>query len=323
MIDEESMDLLLLKYFKGDISKKEKELIDKWLNEDSKNKTFFDQAARIWEAMEITPSLECDYNKAWNIHLSKRKANKSSFWNQSFFIRVAAIFLFLLALSSVIFFVKNRSTQIKIYASNKSREIFLPDSTKVTLNKGSELSYAQNYNYRKNRYVHLDGEAFFEVNHNPQKPFIVKTNCVEVKVLGTQFNLNSISNNKIIDLNVFEGRVSFKDLQSRNIIIVDKGQKVHFDRESRIFSKPSLLEENSISWKTGELVFRNQSLQVVFNDLEKYFDRKIILKDKALGKMKISARFYESESIEEIVKSISIALDIPLKLKDNCITVEN
>jgi ferric-dicitrate binding protein FerR (iron transport regulator) len=197
--------------------------------------------------------------------------------------------------------------------------IVLPDSSRVLLNSGSTLTFNNNFK-SGSRQVFLDGEAFFKVRKSPHNPFRVKTSALELEVLGTEFNMKAYSNEQAITTTLVTGSIKVTDNDYSNSILIKPNQKLVFSKESQ---KMKLEEIDDFSpetgWKEGRLVFRNQSLEELEHELERWFDVEIEFADDNVKARRFSGTL-ERESILEVISYFGRSKYVAYKIEDNVIT---
>ena len=186
----------------------------------------------------------------------------------------------------------------------------LPDGSKAWLNSGSELSYPVVFNTAERR-VHLSGEAFFKVQKS-ETPFFVSNSGPEIKVYGTEFNVNSYADEEQVTVALAEGKISL-DLNGREEFLVP-GQVSIFDKKA----KKILIETTSTilysSWREGKYIFREAPLSTVLRILQRQHRVNIQLKDKELGNYRYNMTI-NNESLEQILQMLSISAPIKYNYK--------
>lgn len=213
----------------------------------------------------------------------------------------AAIILVVIGLGwfSVGFFNKNNTNSIEIVhkTSNGVKETFdLEDGTKIILNSESFVKVEKSFNNTE-RKISFKGEAFFEVAHNAEKPFIITSNGAEIKVLGTSFNAVSYPEKNILRVALKTGKVRLTaNLQFTEIVA---GETVEYNFATNKFSKSKFDIEKDLGWINNKLVFENESLKNVIESLEKTYGVKITY-DKNLELEKITVTF-DNQSIEQVL----------------------
>lgn len=189
--------------------------------------------------------------------------------------RVAAVFLFALLISGISFFIgsetnlfyKSSWVEVSTEAGQRSM-VTLPDRSLVWLNAGTVLKYFPD---KKERKVYLVGEAYFEVNHSPDYPFIVETGEVKIKVLGTKFNVSHYPGSKITEASLLSGKIAMSFAKNDKVIAIRPGEKVSYNSENQIIYKTNSIEYNDFLWRQGVLVFENVSFNELIVKLERYY----------------------------------------------------
>lgn len=208
----------------------------------------------------------------------------------------------------------------------------LPDGTHVWLNAGSKLTYDKEFNSSR-REVTLTGEGYFDVVRNEKKPFIIHTEKMDVKVLGTRFNVKSYPNDKATEAALIHGsiEVSLKDRPLEKIILKPNEKIVVANRDTFLSvsngprsQKASLeplvaikhltyqKEDSSIietSWLDNKLVFEDESFKDLALKMERWYGVSIIFKDEKTAAMRFTGAF-ESETIEDAMRALKITATV-------------
>jgi len=235
---------------------------------------------------------------------------------------------------------------IKVPYGSKTT-IELPDSTKVILNSGSSLQYADDFG-DSTRTVYLNGEAFFDVTRDKLKPFYVKTHEATIKVLGTQFNVKAYPRDDIMETTIVSGSVEvFPTRQTYNgemkeykRILLKPNEKIVIARDTITKTKAGegIIPDNSIlkatiaaqaaeetqtdiAWKNNVLILSNEPLSEIITKLERWFNADITMNDNELGRVRFSARF-SGESISEVLYALSLTQPFTYDIKKNVIKIE-
>lgn len=200
-----------------------------------------------------------------------------------------------------------RGRMIEISAlDNTVKSVTLPDGSLVSLNSNTHLIYPPKFGDHT-REVTIEGEAFFEVKPNPQKPFIIHAGTAQVKVLGTSFNVRAYPGAREMEVIVRTGKVqvlnSKNQSEQNDELILTPGQKATLVHRSHTLVKSTNENPNYIAWKTHELVFRATSLDEVIDNLENVYKVKIQLQDPQSGKQLLTAHF-NNYSLDFILKVI-------------------
>ncbi len=192
----------------------------------------------------------------------------------------------------------------KITKLGQKSILTLLDGTRITLNAGSKLMYPTKFG-KEIREVRLEGEAYFEVTSNPQKPFIVKSGEVTTTVLGTKFNIKAYPGETDIKVALLEGKVKVSKKvknDSEDIFLLPKQQLV-YNRNTKKERISEFDPRKIIGWRNNVLVFENEKLSEILTTLERAFGIKLEIKDKKAAQKRISADF-EDESFWAIIEVI-------------------
>ena len=180
----------------------------------------------------------------------------------------------------------------------------LSDNTRVHLNSGSSLRYPIRF-AGDIREVFLTGEGFFEVTKDEVRPFVVKTGEVDVRVLGTSFNVNAYPENSELMATLLEGsvKVEFNNLLSN--IILKPNEQLVYDKHTKAHNLRMPEIDDVTAWQRGELVFSNMYLEDIFTSLERKFPYAFVYSLHSLKKNTYSFRFSKQANLEEVMKIIS------------------
>lgn len=201
--------------------------------------------------------------------------------------------------------------------------VVLPDGTHIYLNQGSQLSYADDFN-KSSRSINFEGEAFFEIAANPEKPFIISTQNIGVKVLGTSFNLSSIKQDEHIELHLQSGKVLVYSVDEQGMMLeqlqLNPGEKATFSKESGLLTRNEIQGINHLAWKTGVLEFHNTPLPEVLEALAKVYDLHFVAESNC-NDLILTARF-ENESAESILQTLEFVFNLNISDKGDHILIQ-
>lgn len=311
----------LLRYLLGDITKDETRLIEKWLDASVQNRELLDELERTWlETGKLNPApIAVNMDAAWTkIHkritpdqIKTQRLKKKNRRLLPRIIRIAAAIVLFIGLYQV-FTILNSSKQIILIAELEQVNDSLPDGSKVALNKQSTLEVKKGFN-SETREVKLQGEAFFDIQANPDKPFIISAGGSFIKVLGTSFNVQAYPDS-MLEVFVKSGVVNLYMIDeltgdTASVILV-AGEKGIVPRVSKRPEKVSK-EPSELFWFNRTLVFKETKLKKVVELLEKYYNVSIVAGADLLENSKLSSTF-KDESIEHILDVIASSLELKL-----------
>lgn len=197
----------------------------------------------------------------------------------------------------------------KMTALGERAIINLLDGSTITLNADSKLKYPVHFEGNL-REVFLEGEAFFEVDKDSSKPFIVHSSNLATTVLGTKFNVKSFASDEDIEVSLVEGKVKVsnkKSVGNEDIIILKPSQQLVYDKAASVSSVEEFDTQKETGWIDNHLKYDNEPLSKVFVELERAYGVKFELADKATGKKKITANFKNDSfrTVSEVIKRLT------------------
>jgi transmembrane sensor len=300
------------------ITSEESLLLDEWINKNSENRKQFDEALLLWHNTVHQPDLTTfDNSEAW-MKVSERVQPRVQIRTIRFYVsRIAAAICIMGVLAVTYRYFNKQSDDSHIVIRTKAgetKEIRLPDSSKVWLNENSELSYTKPFLQDTIRIVTLNGEAFFDVTHNAQKSFIVRNNSFNTRVLGTSFNLNLHAIHPSII--VVTGKVRFsycEDDSLKSSVIAEAGYQAELSKDQLI---KSVSKKNKMAWHTGILEFQNEALEEVVQDIISLYHVPIKLDISSTQNYKYTG-VIEHLSLETAIETICFSLNLHWKKTSN------
>lgn len=202
------------------------------------------------------------------------------------------------------------------------KTVRLPDGTQVWLSPSTLLEYPFAFE-GGTREVKLSGEAFFEVAHDASHPFIITSDNIQTKVLGTSFNIQAYHNQKKIAVMVVTGKVKISNLgavhdKMKNVEIA-ANQKAVFDKNTDRFIKEdadTVAAPNMLKRKEGEFIYKNERLQKLIDDLQEYFGVNIQVA-REIRECKVTANFYVTDDLQDTLEPIAISVNGNLQKNNN------
>lgn len=193
------------------------------------------------------------------------------------------------------------------YVSHGEKKVVtLSDSTTVILNSGSLLIYPEEFTSSE-RQVYLTGEAIFDVSKNDACPFIVTTPDLKIQVHGTLFNVSSYVDGSYATTTLKEGSVSVFDEQGGQYLL-SPNQTLRYEKESGKVSVVQADVEDAFAWKDGKLCFKSDSIHAIVNKIERYYGVQVYLTTSRYDDERLTAKFVNGESVEEMMTTLSLIL---------------
>ncbi|MBC8770453.1 DUF4974 domain-containing protein [Arenibacter sp. BSSL-BM3] len=193
----------------------------------------------------------------------------------------------------------------------------LSDGTKAYLNAGSSLKYPVKFLKGQERNVYVIGEAFLDVAKDSLRPFIVNTDKMNVRVLGTKFNVSAYPEDETSDVVLVEGAVSLHEAEEKydpkNVVLLKPGFKGSFNKNNKSITTDKVITSLYTSWMGGELIFRNMSFGNIVKKLERHYNVVILNQNKDLASKKFNANF-GNQTIEEVLQELKDNYGIDFKI---------
>ncbi len=227
------------------------------------------------------------------------------------FLKIAAsIALLVAAAYSIVCYLPANETQsaaIEMHeqsTDNGERTIIsLEDGTKIWLNVASTIRYPESFKGKTNREVYLEGEAFFDVAKNKAQPFIVRTQAVQISVLGTTFNVKSYQKDDQIQTALITGKVTIKSMEDEpKVVTLSPNQVATYHKDSKRIVLNNETDTHALAgWKDGRLIFDNRPLSEIITALERWYDVRIRVEDEHALRCHFSAKI-ENLSLKEVLE---------------------
>lgn len=206
--------------------------------------------------------------------------------------------------------------QISATDRGENHEITLPDGSTALLNADSRLTWKSDFE-EGSRDIHLEGEAFFDVVHDPRRPFIVHTGQIDVKVLGTTFNVRAYPDDAEPITTLVSGSVEVTG-QSQSKVTLRPLQTAVLDRRAERFEIFDIKENEAAPWRDGKLIFRDAPLENVIRDIERKYDVECNVESLEMKDFLFTGTF-DNLTIEEVLRVLKISSDIDYKIEGKSI----
>jgi ferric-dicitrate binding protein FerR (iron transport regulator) len=316
---------LIARHLSGETSEAEEQKLSTWLESGDENRNQFEEFKTLWERMDKVSSIaSLDIEAEWKTLESRiereasgqshpaapsgEKAGKSR--SMIFMVsRIAVAALVIIALAIGGLYTSRNMGNRTLLTAELAEELILPDGSIVTLNSHSSLTYPKKFKQDR-RDVSLKGEGFFEVNGDPEWPFIITTAEIDIRVLGTSFNVNAYESNTEVEVVVKTGEVAVtRRGEVPKTIILKPGSKAVFDRAEEDLRLSTSIDKNYLAWKTRSFVFEDEALMDVAAALNRVYASEIIIPSDSLQEARITSTFNE-QSLDAILNVLSATLDI-------------
>ena len=363
---KKSCEDLIYGYLRNELTSEETSRLISWLEQDKNNKQLFDEMSELWittRAASPNPGFNAregfnNFRKKIKTTYNQKDNNIKTAWLKTI-VRYAAVILLAFSASGALFyFIGRNSAAPAVQSINKlvvplgSKAWFsLSDGTVVTLNAGSTLNVSQDYGVN-NRIVRLDGEGYFNIAKDKNNPFVVQTPFLNIRALGTEFNIKAYSADRTIETTLVSGSLQIepvKEINQGQITVLKPNQKLTFFKSDSSFTSGSEMKEKEAtarfenikkirtvpatrlvtenvnvdpvtSWKENRWIFEQQSLSQIAIDLERKFDVQIIFDSERLKSYRFTATIL-AEPIEQVLMALSMAAPVTYKIRGRVVTL--
>jgi len=306
-MNQETYNNLIVKQLSEGLTIEEAELLNSWLKEDPSHGATKERLTKAWNQADLyKKDIKVNEAEAWKKVAGrlKKETKLVPLWKRPWV--AAASVVLLLGMSWILF--QNQEPTFLEYATSvgEKRLINLSDGSIVTLNENSNLTFSDK---PQARLVSLKGEAFFEVQHEPSRPFSVENRKTKTTVLGTVFNVNGSGKEETV-VSLLEGKIAF-EADGVEQVVLAPGESVNYNLGSKTLKKSSSKNENETAWKTKQLKFENEKITKVIQTIEAYFDKSIkLILDKE------ECRFtgtFDNPKYAEIIEVLKFTYDLEYK----------
>lgn len=283
------MDLLsLYHFFAGRASDKQKEAIKRWAESSPENYDTLCREKKIFDAGILLA------DETLIAHQGKKAV---IYRVVNYAVRIAAVLLLIITGYTIYNYqhlVRDSYAMQTVHVPAGQRiNLILSDSTSVWLNSNTRFSYPAVFAGNK-RQVELDGEAYFEVSADKEKPFNIHTSKGDVRVLGTNFNLEAYSHSEVLKTSLFEGKVQVR--LKGNTIFLKPNQMVSCYENGKIYLK-DIDDYDQFRWKEGLICVKNARFREIMEIFTKYFGDSIVIQNKGMERYKYTGKFRQSRGV--------------------------
>ena len=293
------------------------------------NKLSEDEVLQIWKNIEAgMDAFAGPYTNVIPIHsiavLRKQQAVQKWWYDYRKLGRYAAVIIFVMSAIVSWYLVNQQPARfleqlvVKETPWGQKSIIYLSDGSEVILNSGSRIKYLEHFAPHE-RLVYLEGEAFFNVASDPERPFKVESSMLTTKAIGTSFNVNAYPDKRTIAVSVVSGKVRiFHDtISSLNLM---RGESANYDRVNEKMEK-STYEYSALRWKDGIIVFRDDNQEVVFKKLSQWYGVEFKFLNNSNKVWNYNAE-YKNLDLSNVLGAIAFAMDFDYRIQNDTVWIE-
>lgn len=325
---------------------------EEWIEQHPSQQKEFDTAVQVMKVLlnARKRNIEVDSELSLRQILTKieidkmeQKASKRSLFSP--WMKIAAMLVLLVGISILLYFASQFNMGLRnetafnelIVPIGEKAQIVLSDGSHVWINSGSKLKYPTTFS-QKNRTVYLQGEAYFDVKKKNGAPFYVTTDAVNIKVLGTAFNVKSYPGDKNVETTVIRGLVRVENKFTNKTVLLNPKEKcivpstANENAEKNIQLQNTVVTNQSnegvtvvqkvntdlvISWKDQLLVFQDERFEELVVKMERWYNVKIVIQDESLKDLRFRGKFVNNETVYQVLDAIKLTSRIKYKVENN------
>jgi ferric-dicitrate binding protein FerR (iron transport regulator) len=304
---------LITKYFKGKITKPEKVELFSLIETDEEVRKDFISIQNLYGLHSLLPSPNDENIALYKLRQFKQKRRKEKI---RLLVRRATHYAAIVCITAFATWMLTTHTSLlgerQAFSATAYEELTTPagqrvrmklhDGTIVWLNARSTFRYPTFF-AKGERKVELDGEAYFEVAHKEGQPFVVSTEKLEIKALGTQFNVSAYKGRKDFNASLLEGAVKiYNKGNEANAMLLEPNEYAKLD-DNRLV-KCTLDNLNFLLWKDGIYAFDNSKFANIMSRMEWYYDIKIDVQDPELNAYRFSGKIRHRDGLESVLRTL-------------------
>jgi len=325
----------LARFVNGEATEEDLTEIEEWLSADIKNRELFESLKDKWDKIGTMNKEQYNVDRAWDklsnrisegkkekpVEIQPGNTPRLRFLNPAL-IRVAAVIVVMLGITLLLTnrmnigeFLSGRTLSF-VAAPDSEQSFQLPDGSQVFLNAASQLDYRANKR-ANTREAYLTGEAFFNVSPDSDKPFIVHAGTAVVRVIGTSFNIRTSEEGLTVEVYVESGRVELAGTGNESSsIVIEPGFTGQLTDE--ILTSIRTEDDNLLSWKTKDLIFREMKLDEVASVLNSTFHANITFEQENIGSFRFTGNFND-QPIDTVLKVLCTAFSLSYESRETSI----
>jgi ferric-dicitrate binding protein FerR (iron transport regulator) len=309
----------LIKYITGNCSAEESEKVRSWINEAEENKTEFIRMKNLYTLSgERIP--QSDLKSEFillNRKLKPERTRKMLVWEMMKYAAIIAV-----SVISTYFIIGRKGEPVNpplacnevIVPKGQISEYVFADGTHVWMNSGSRLRFPVNTGDSR-REVILEGEAYFDVARDENRPFLVRTGSVDVKVQGTSFNVQCYPDMDKVETTLVEGSIEILNEAGKSLALLKSGEQLRFtkhDMSGKILNVDTAPYQ---AWRDGKLIFRDMPLGEIAASLERWYNVRIIFASEKIRNYRFSGTILKYKPFDQILQAIRLTAPIRYQIK--------
>jgi transmembrane sensor len=321
------MHQLMIRYLQGTCTPEEKSLFEAWLLASEENRKQFHETKVLWYAsrIEFYGSKE-QLDKALstfthNIEQRPAHRGKKVFMHWA---RYAAMFIGVVAMAWLFWKLNHRpgSAPTMITASvghtDSSKLVVLSDGTRVWLNSNSRIIYPSQFSNDK-RTIRLEGEAYFDVTHDPTHPFIIHTAAIDIKVLGTAFNVQAYAKENGVEAILVRGKIAIADSLGHDLAVMAPGQLAQYAKNK--LTVTNVNPDLYTNWRYGNITLNGADLKTIAHKLSELYQVQVTIDPSISDTTRYNFAFSKRKQVKGVMDMLCFIAPIQYRMQGKNILV--
>ncbi len=302
---------ILYKFFAGNTSEEETVQVLNWMKESEEHKEELFRERRLFNAVLLTPD---DPVSAYSPRSSgKWRPMLIQIGSVAAAVAITMILSYYYFKASVNPLPEKTMNTITVPAGQRVN-LTLGDGTNIWLNARTTFRYPTSFQAGQ-REVFIDGEAYFDVTHDTQHPFIVNTDNYKVKVLGTQFNIQAYSENGQFETALMQGSVEVASAADASQLVALQPNQTVSVKDNQ-FVLASISDFDIYRWKEGLICFKNQSFDQIIREFEKVYGVQIVVQNTQVLKRMYTGKFRQSDGVMHALRALQLNISFKFERDD-------
>lgn len=327
MENKEYIDQLLIRYWDKTASRADKEELLQWLKTSDENRRYFNSSFELWTASLSANKVQSDtaFERFKSTINQEEQLSIKRIKLQPYLLRIASICILTLlgyfVVQNTSFWKKEVYVQEVIMPHGNKGKITLPDGSLVWLNSDSKISYPRDFSDAK-REVAIEGQAYFEVAKDADRPFVLTADKVSVEVLGTKFDVQNYPAKNEISVTLLEGSISVSDDTNPKGQLLSPDQKYTYSKESRTNKIDKTNATFSNVWIQDKLTFENKKLSDIIPYIENWFGVTVVCDTQLAENTRLTFTIRQ-DSLDDILQSIEYISTLSFEENNNKVYIKS
>jgi transmembrane sensor len=319
-MEEDKATHLIIQYLSHEATVEEEEALLEWISKDTSHQKIFSEWVEVWN---LRPPVDSSFHLSNALGRLNNRIDVSEAKSRLTLRNIAAAVL-LIATTGLLFFLGSRYSLLPVedvsYVEKKTGdgaklEVNLSDGSTIVLNGNSTIKYPNHFT-EGSREVFLTGEAFFEVAKDKEHPFIIHTNNLITRVLGTSFNVKARSKSTIVSVVTGKVEVNHGSLSE----IAMPNEKITYNSSEGSLEKARADLESELAWRSSTIIFADSELSEAAEMIQEVYGYSIVFEKENLSKCLITGKF-KNQPLHIVLKAISFSTNTQHRVQGKTVTI--